>query len=159
MERTQIWVAFLLNAGLLAADLPACKPSQEGTENSTNEVVCCNGERALLSPAAMRRQIRKWEAIQSPLLHSAMRIDGELSFVVGVSKSGGVSCIRLLSGHPLIVPTALESIRKWRFKTRGADSRPEEFCGILLVRIWGSEKGLQTEILRNSKTEAGNSLQ
>jgi TonB family protein len=44
------------------------------------------------------------------------RIQGTVVFSVIVDKEGNVANIRLISGHPLLAPPALEAVKQWKYK-------------------------------------------
>jgi len=56
-----------------------------------------------------------------PALAHQARIMGDVKVYVHVRKDGSVESVELLSGHPMLAPTALESARKSRFECPGCD--------------------------------------
>jgi periplasmic protein TonB len=50
-----------------------------------------------------------------PPLALQARIQGNVVLHAIISKEGGVSELRVLSGHPLLVNAALEAVRQWRY--------------------------------------------
>ena len=51
-----------------------------------------------------------------PPLAKAARIGGTVKLEVTVSPNGDVTSVKVLSGHPMLVQAAVESVRKWKFK-------------------------------------------
>jgi TonB family protein len=54
-----------------------------------------------------------------PRLAQAARISGEVDVTVRVQRNGSVESARLFSGHPMLVPAALDSVRQSQFECRG----------------------------------------
>jgi hypothetical protein len=70
-----------------------------------------------LSPAQTKARIRHMRPISSPLLYRSVRItNAVLSLNVGIDQDGAVSCIQVLSGHPIIIGAAIDSIKTWTFQ-------------------------------------------
>ena len=51
-----------------------------------------------------------------PCLARAARIEGDVRLAVVVGKDGAVMEIRLISGHPFLVSSAMESVKHWRYR-------------------------------------------
>ena len=60
------------------------------------------------------RVLHKVEPVY-PRLARQRRIQGTVVFEILISGEGSVSSARLLSGHPLLVTAARESIMRWRY--------------------------------------------
>ncbi len=56
--------------------------------------------------------------VQIPPLGTMARIQGVVRIEICVSETGAVVQAKPISGHPLLVPAAVESAKKWRFKAR-----------------------------------------
>ena len=54
----------------------------------------------------------------------AARIHGAVFLQVEISKEGAISDIKLISGHPALVPAAIEAVRQWRYKPYLLNGRP-----------------------------------
>jgi periplasmic protein TonB len=50
-----------------------------------------------------------------PLARSA-RIGGQVVLQAVISKQGAIENLRVLSGHPMLVPAAIEAVRQWRYR-------------------------------------------
>ena len=59
--------------------------------------------------------IKRVFPVYPPLARQA-RIQGTVMLRIIVSKSGDVTELRLLSGHPLLAPAAIEAVRQWKYK-------------------------------------------
>ena len=54
------------------------------------------------------------------------RIQGEVRLVVTVDKEGNVYKVELISGHPLLAPSAMEAVRQWKYKPYLLNGEPIE---------------------------------
>jgi hypothetical protein len=68
--------------------------------------------------------------VQRPALGKDVRIKGIVVFVVRIDDHGDVACIRLVSGHPLLVAAAIDSVKQWKFQ---AGAHPT--CGKLALAL------------------------
>jgi hypothetical protein len=77
---------------------------------------CSQAAAVQLSAAQTKARLRQRSPISSPLLYRSMRItNAVLFFKVVIDPDGNVVCIRVVSGHPLVVGAAIESIKTWKF--------------------------------------------
>jgi protein TonB len=51
-----------------------------------------------------------------PALARAARIEGKVRIRVFLSKDGAVEALQALSGHPLLIPAAMDAVRTWRHR-------------------------------------------
>jgi TonB family protein len=58
-----------------------------------------------------------------PPLAKAARIQGIVHASIAVDETGSVTILRLISGHPMLAPAALEAIRKWKYKPFQVDGK------------------------------------
>jgi TonB family protein len=59
-----------------------------------------------------------------PQLAKTASIVGKVRAEIIVDESGNVASVKLLSGHPILAPSALAAIRKWKYKPFEVDGRP-----------------------------------
>jgi len=59
--------------------------------------------------------IRKVEP-KYPQLAMAARIQGPVVLAAVISKAGTIGNLRLISGHPMLVPAALDAVSQWRYR-------------------------------------------
>jgi periplasmic protein TonB len=69
--------------------------------------------------------IRKVLPIYPPLARSA-RIQGTVVLMAMISKTGAIENLRLLSGHPMLAPAAIEAVRQWRYRPYVLNNEPVE---------------------------------
>jgi len=59
--------------------------------------------------------IRKVEPKYPPLAIAA-RIQGSVVLAAVISKSGTIENLKLVSGHPMLVPAAIDAVRQWQYR-------------------------------------------
>lgn len=59
--------------------------------------------------------IKKVAPVYPPLARQA-RIQGLVFLKVQISKTGDVENIHLVSGHPILAPSAIEAVKQWKYK-------------------------------------------
>ena len=61
-----------------------------------------------------------------PPLARAARIQGQVVLQAVISKQGTIENLRVLSGHPMLVPAAIEAVRQWRYRPYILNNEPVE---------------------------------
>lgn len=69
--------------------------------------------------------IRRVQPVYPPLARSA-RIQGSVVLVAVISKAGTIENLRLLSGHPMLVPAAIDAVSQWRYRPYILNAEPIE---------------------------------
>jgi periplasmic protein TonB len=69
--------------------------------------------------------IQKIEPAYPPLARAA-RIQDEVVLTANISKTGEIQNLILISGHPMLVPAAIEAVRQWRFRPFLLNGEPVE---------------------------------
>ena len=59
--------------------------------------------------------VRRVEPVYPPIARTA-RVEGPVVLEAIISKEGTMKNLRLISGHPLLVPAAIEAVSQWRYK-------------------------------------------
>ncbi len=59
--------------------------------------------------------IRRVQPVYPPLARSA-RIQGSVVLAAVISKDGSMENLKLISGHPMLVPAALQAVSQWRYR-------------------------------------------
>lgn len=65
-----------------------------------------------VAKARLVRQVRP----QYPPLARQARIQGTVKLSAVISKDGSIQKLEVMSGHPLLVPSALAAVKQWRYK-------------------------------------------
>jgi len=61
-----------------------------------------------------------------PPLAKQARIQGTVKLNAIISKEGNIEQLTVVSGHPLLIPSALEAVKKWRYKPTLLNGEPVE---------------------------------
>lgn len=69
--------------------------------------------------------VRKVVPTYPPLARSA-RIQGTVVLQAMISKQGTIENLRLVSGHPMLAPAAIEAVRQWRYRPYILNNEPVE---------------------------------
>jgi protein TonB len=69
--------------------------------------------------------IRRVQPVYPPPARSA-RIQGSVVLFAVISKVGTIDRLRVLSGHPMLVPAAIEAVSQWRYRPYILNSEPIE---------------------------------
>ena len=69
--------------------------------------------------------IRRVQPSYPPLARSA-RIQGTVVLQAIISKDGSIENLRLLSGHPMLAPAAIEAVKQWRYRPYVLNNEPVE---------------------------------
>src|SRR6516164_7515852 len=67
--------------------------------------------------------IRKVQPNYPPLARQA-RIQGSVLLQAEISKDGAIENLRLISGHPMLAPAAIEAVKQWRYKPYMLNGEP-----------------------------------
>jgi protein TonB len=51
-----------------------------------------------------------------PLLARETRVQGAVVLDVDITKEGTIEGLRTLSGHPMLIPAAIDAVKQWRYK-------------------------------------------
>ncbi len=97
-----------------------------------------SGSRPLLpaTPASIARTFRTSNMLEGslirrvqpvyPALARSARIQGPVVLFAVISRAGTIDNLRVLSGHPMLVPAAIEAVRQWRYRPYILNSEPIE---------------------------------
>jgi len=69
--------------------------------------------------------IRRVQPVYPPLARSA-RIQGAVLLFASISKAGTIDNLRAMSGHPMLVPAAIEAVSQWRYRPYILNNEPIE---------------------------------
>ncbi len=67
--------------------------------------------------------IKKVQPPYPPLARQA-RIQGQVVLQADISKDGTIQNLRLISGHPMLAPSAIEAVKQWRYKPYFLNGEP-----------------------------------
>jgi protein TonB len=69
-----------------------------------------------------------------PLARSA-RIQGQVVLQAVISKQGVIENLKVLAGHPMLVPAAIEAVRQWRYRPYFLNNEPVEVETQIIVNF------------------------
>jgi protein TonB len=61
-----------------------------------------------------------------PPMARAVRVQGAVVLRAIISKTGTIENLQTLSGHPLLVPSAIEAVKRWRYRPYVLNGEPVE---------------------------------
>ncbi|MEP6644486.1 MAG: energy transducer TonB, partial [Acidobacteriaceae bacterium] len=61
-----------------------------------------------------------------PPLARQARIQGSVTLQAEISKDGSIQNLRLISGHPMLAPSAIEAVKQWKYKPYILNGEPVE---------------------------------
>ncbi len=61
-----------------------------------------------------------------PAIAKSARISGSVVLAATIGKSGNIENLRLVNGHPMLVPAAMDAVRQWRYKPYLLNGDPVE---------------------------------
>lgn len=87
-------------------------------------------------PASIEHTVRLSHMSEGDLVHKVLptypalarsaRIQGAVILQAMIGKSGAIENLRLLSGHPILAPAAIEAVRQWRYRPYILNGEPVE---------------------------------
>ena len=99
----------------------SASPAREGSSEA--------GDSASASESAatcrQAKLIRQPKPVYPPLAKQA-RIQGVVRFNAVIGKDGTIQNLKVVSGHPLLVPAALEAVKQWVYQPTLLNGEPVE---------------------------------
>jgi TonB family protein len=118
------------------------------TANERKQVpTCCEPEFEKLSQPKVKALVKKTEPISAPCCADMLHINGTVVLALSVDPQGNVTCVQIVSGHPLIIGVAIDSVRRWKFEPYTSKGVKKGFCGQVALRFQANEYGVKYRIL------------
>ena len=133
--RVRFFLLFVLGTVLLTAQEQKHVPT------------CCEPESAKLSQAQTKALVKKTEPINPPCCADMLHINGTIVLEISVDPGGDVTCVQMVSGHPLIIGVAIDSLKRWKFQPYSSKGTQRSFCGQVALRFRANEHGVKYKIL------------
>ena len=110
---------------------------------------------------------------------AAAHIQGNIILEVTIDESGAAAVQRLVKGHPMLAPAAIESVNQWKYRPFDVDGKPATVVTLVVVTFghpwwkndaedhaeilihdsfWTAEESAQTLIDKGDYTGAGQQL-
>jgi len=61
-----------------------------------------------------------------PAIAKAARVQGSVVLQATISKDGSIENLRVVSGHPMLVQSALDAVKQWRYRPYALNGEPVE---------------------------------
>ena len=108
---------------------------------------CCDSESENLSQSQVKALVKKTEPILAPCCADMLHIAGTAVLGISVDPQGNVTCVRVVSGHRLIIGVAIESVSKWKFEPYSSKGIKKVFCGQVALRFQADEHAVKYKII------------
>jgi len=79
-----------------------------------------------------RNLLRRVEPVY-PTMARVAKIQGEVRLQATISKTGAIENLRAVSGHPILIPAAMDAVRQWKYKPFLLNDEPTEVEGTVIV--------------------------
>jgi hypothetical protein len=109
---------------------------------------CCTSSAEKLSPKQVNTLLDKTEPIQGLCLGHNLHIKGTIILAIVVDANGEVTCVTVVSGHPLIIGTAIDSVRRWKFRPYAENGVKKSFCGKVALRYEATDCATKYEVIQ-----------
>ena len=114
-------------------------------EEKSGPACCADSQR--LSQQQVKALVKKTEPINAPCCADMLHLSGTVVLAVSVDANGSVTCVQMISGQPLIIGVAIDSVRQWKFRSYAPGGSKKSFCGQVALRYEGNEYGVKYKIL------------
>jgi outer membrane biosynthesis protein TonB len=108
---------------------------------------CCEPESEKLAQSKVKALVKQTAPIHAPGCAEMLHISGTVVLAISVDPQGNVACAQSLSGHPLIIGVAIDSVRQWKFEPYTSHGVKKTFCGQVALRFQANEYGLKYKII------------
>jgi len=109
---------------------------------------CCTSSAEKLSPKQVNTLLEKTEPIKGLCLGHNLHMKGAIVLAIVVDANGEVTCVTVVSGHPLIVGAAIDSVRPWKFRPYAANGLKKSFCGKVTLRYEATDCATKYEVIQ-----------
>jgi TonB family protein len=108
------------------------RPEKDGAASRAQTNGAVAAEIQVPADVAQTLLIRKVAPVYPPLARQA-RIQGTVVLSIVINKDGEVRDTKLVSGHPMLAPAAIEAVKQWRYKPYVSDDKPVEVEAVVRV--------------------------
>jgi len=111
---------------------------------------CCTSVTEKMSPKQVNALLDKTEPIQTPCCGHGLHIEGTIVLAISVDADGEVTCVTTVSGHPLIIGSAIDSVRRWKFRSYVVNGLKKRFCGKVTLRYKDTDAEVKYEVVQGT---------
>jgi len=90
-------------------------------------------QKVRVSSEVMERNLLKRVEPVYPTMARIAKIQGEVRLQATISKTGAIENLRAVSGHPILIPAAMDAVRQWKYKPFLLNGEPTEVDGTVIV--------------------------
>jgi hypothetical protein len=108
---------------------------------------CCDPEWETLSQRQAEALVEKTEPILAPCCADILHLKGTVVLAISVDSDGNVTCVKVISGPPLMFGVTIESVRHWKFRPYTSLAAKKSFCGQLALHLEANEHGVNFKIV------------
>jgi outer membrane biosynthesis protein TonB len=108
---------------------------------------CCGLDADSMSSQKFKALLEKTEPILAPCCGNTLHIKGTMVLSIAVDTDGEVTCVAYVSGHPLIIGVAIDSVRHWKFRPHVVKGLKKKFCGRIALRFEANEYAVRYEVI------------
>lgn len=119
---------FLLTLALASATSPTVPAQQKQFPD------CRTPNAEKLSPRKVKSLLLVSEPIQLGV-GDTIHLESRVVLAIGVNGGGKVSCLQVISGHPLIISSVMDSVSRWKFRPYFSRGKPKGFFGKVALNI------------------------
>jgi TonB family protein len=94
-----------------------------------------NPDRVRVSQGLMRALLIAKVNPNYPPEAEKQHVDGTVLLHINIDKTGNVSKVDPVSGHPLLIPAAMEAVKQWRYRPYLLDQKPVEVETTVLIKF------------------------
>jgi outer membrane biosynthesis protein TonB len=105
---------------------------------------CCQSKTEKLAAQRVKSMVLATEPIQ---LSGRAHIDSKVVLAITVDADGRVTCLQLVSGHPLLASSTIESVKRWKFRPYVTHGRSKNFCGRIALWIRANDEGVTYDVI------------
>jgi TonB family protein len=93
------------------------------------------GARVRVSSDVAASHLKSSPAPAYPSLAETARIQGNVILHVAIDSNGNVSPLRVVRGHPMLVPAAMSGVQNWKYSPFSANGQPVSVVTVAVVRF------------------------
>jgi len=108
---------------------------------------CCEPESEKLAQSKVKSLVKQTAPMHAPCCAAMLHISGTIVLAISVDPKGNVACAQTVSGHPLIIGVAIDSVRQWKFEPYTSQGVKKPFCGQVALRFQANEYGVKYKII------------
>jgi outer membrane biosynthesis protein TonB len=108
---------------------------------------CCDSSTVRLPPSGVKGLLQKIEPIRPPCCAHVLNVQGIAVLEIALDSKGNVTCGRVVSGHPIMISSILDSVSRWKFRPYISRGRPSSFCGRIGLRYQANERMVKYDVI------------